>query len=74
MTQNIATARRLAVSYGVHAIEVHEAKSFSDAVLIAQHRVGEEEVAKKGDRFVMTAGVPFGTPGSTNILRVAWVE
>lgn len=74
MTQNIATARRLAVSYGVHAIEVHEAKSFSDAVLIAQHRVGEEEVAKKGDRFVMTAGVPFGTPGSTNILRVARVE
>jgi pyruvate kinase len=74
MTQNIATARRLAVSYGVHAIEVHEAESFSDAVLIAQHRVGEEEVAQKGDRFVMTAGVPFGTPGSTNILRVAWVE
>jgi pyruvate kinase len=23
---------------------------------------------------VITAGVPFGTPGSTNILRVAWVE
>lgn len=74
MTQNRSTARRLAISYGVHAIEVHEAESFSDAVLIAQHRVGEEELAKKGDWFVMTAGVPFGTPGSTNILRVAWVE
>ena len=31
-------------------------------------------LASKGQRFVMTAGVPFGTPGSTNILRVAWVE
>ena len=30
--------------------------------------------AKKGDRLVLTAGVPFGTPGSTNTLRVAWVE
>lgn len=74
MTQSIAAARRLAVSYGVHAVEVHEAQTFSDAVLIAQKRVGEEEIAQKGERFVMTAGVPFGTPGSTNILRVAWVE
>jgi pyruvate kinase len=31
-------------------------------------------MAKLGERVVITAGVPFGTPGSTNILRVAWVE
>jgi pyruvate kinase len=30
-------------------------------------------LAKSGQRIVMTAGVPFGTPGSTNIVRVAWV-
>jgi pyruvate kinase len=23
---------------------------------------------------VITAGVPFGTPGATNILRIAWVD
>lgn len=74
MTQNVSTARRLAVSYGVHAIEVPEPQTFADAVVIAQSRVTEEEVARKGDRFVMTAGVPFGTPGSTNILRVARAE
>ena len=34
----------------------------------------KQEIAKAGDRLVITAGVPFGTPGSTNILRVAWVE
>jgi pyruvate kinase len=33
-----------------------------------------EEFATKGDRLVITAGVPFGTPGATNILRIAWVE
>jgi pyruvate kinase len=31
-------------------------------------------MAKVGARLVITAGVPFGSPGSTNILRVAWVE
>jgi pyruvate kinase len=33
-----------------------------------------EEFARKGERLVITAGVPLGTPGSTNILRVAWIE
>ena len=32
-----------------------------------------EGFAKAGDRVVVTAGVPFGTPGSTNTLRIAWV-
>ena len=74
LTQNLSTARRLSVSYGVHAIVVEEISTFSDAVKLAQQRIGAEGLAKKGERFVMTAGVPFGTPGSTNILRVAWVE
>ena len=33
-----------------------------------------EEIAGPGQRVVITAGVQFGTPGSTNILRIAWVE
>jgi pyruvate kinase len=33
-----------------------------------------EGFAEKGQRVVVTAGVPFGTPGATNVLRVAWVE
>ena len=74
LTQNLSTARRLAVSYGVHAIVVDEVTTFADAVKLAQQKIGAENLAKKGERFVMTAGVPFGTPGSTNILRVAWVE
>ena len=34
----------------------------------------KQELAKKGERLVITAGVPFGRPGSTNTLRVAWIE
>ncbi len=32
-----------------------------------------EDFAVSGQRVVVTAGVPFGTPGATNILRIAWV-
>ena len=68
------TARRLSVSYGVHAVIVPEVDTFAEAVQIATRVAAEEKLAKAGDKLVMTAGVPFGTPGSTNILRVAWVE
>jgi pyruvate kinase len=34
----------------------------------------EETFAEPGQRLVVTAGVPFGTPGSTNVLRIAWVK
>ena len=37
-------------------------------------RVIEDGFASPGDRIVITAGFPFGTPGSTNILRIARVE
>ena len=33
----------------------------------------EQGFAARGDAIVVTAGVPFGTPGATNILRIAWV-
>ncbi len=74
LTQNLSTARRLAVSYGVHAVEVAEVETFAEAVVLARQTVKDQGLAKAGQRFVMTAGVPFGTPGSTNILRVAEVE
>jgi pyruvate kinase len=34
----------------------------------------DEGFASTGDTVVITAGVPFGTPGATNILRIAKVE
>jgi len=43
---------------------------FQTAIRVAK----QEEFADAGDPLVITAGVPFGTPGATNILRIAWVE
>ena len=41
--------------------------------LITSDRVLSDGFAEIGDRIVITAGVPFGTPGATNILRIARV-
>ncbi len=74
LSHSLSTARRLALSYGVHAIHVENMDSFSETVQLATKLAAEHGLAKKGQRLVLTAGVPFGTPGSTNTLRVAWVE
>jgi pyruvate kinase len=34
----------------------------------------ESGIAQTGSSLVITAGVPFGTPGSTNLLRIAWIR
>jgi pyruvate kinase len=50
-----------------------DVKNFADMVDKACAVALSEEFAASGERVVVTAGVPFGTPGATNILRIAWV-
>jgi pyruvate kinase len=71
LTQNVKTARRLMLSYGVRTMEVHGIKSFAQTVEMAVKMVKEKGYAQKGDKIVMTAGVPFGVSGTTNVLRIA---
>jgi pyruvate kinase len=42
-------------------------------VLLALEAVQRRELAKPGDRVVVTAGVPFDVPGTTNLLKVETV-
>jgi pyruvate kinase len=49
-------------------------RNFNEMVQHATSAARREGFADKGQRVVVTAGVPFGTPGATNVLRVAWVE
>jgi pyruvate kinase len=74
LTQNQTTARRLMLSYGVRTFHVTDVASFAETVERATKLVKEKGYAASGQRIVLTAGVPFGTPGSTNVLRIAWVE
>ncbi|MEQ8331770.1 pyruvate kinase [Nisaea sp.] len=70
VTANERTARRLAMAWGVHAVHVEQEQRFSAVVKRAVEVAKSEEFGAAGDKIVITAGVPMGTPGSTNVLRV----
>ncbi|HPD82989.1 MAG: pyruvate kinase [Alphaproteobacteria bacterium] len=74
LTQNIATARRLMLSFGVRTVHITDVNSFAETVDRAVAVVQEKGYAQKGDKIVLTAGVPFGVSGSTNVLRIAEVK
>ena len=71
LTANIQTARRMMLSYGVYAIHTEDAHTFSEMVDRACALTRQHGFAAPGDKLVVTAGVPFGTPGNTNVLRLA---
>lgn len=74
LTENLNVARRLTLSYGVRPVHIEGIKTFAETVEIAVDIVAKKRLAKSGEKIVLTAGVPFGTPGSTNILRIAWMK
>ena len=73
LTANRRTARRLVLAWGVHTVVTKDVQSFTQMVDKACNIAREEGLAEPGQSLVITAGVPFGTPGATNILRLAWV-
>ncbi|WP_027780612.1 pyruvate kinase [Paraburkholderia caledonica] len=73
MTPQTGTARRLALVWGVHPVlckEVVDALEVSD---LACETVRTEGFGNPGQTVVISAGMPFGTPGTTNLLRVAQI-
>ncbi|HEC14277.1 MAG TPA: pyruvate kinase, partial [Rhodospirillales bacterium] len=74
LTPKASTARRLSLAWGVHPVKTKSLHSFTEMVDMAVRGALSEDFAGPGERLVVTAGVPFGTPGATNILRIAWVE
>ncbi len=74
LTPNVKTARRLSVVWGVHSVHSSDARDFQDMVTKASHFAVADGFALESDRIIITAGVPFGTPGATNVLRITRVE
>jgi len=74
LTANVSVARRLSMAWGVRSVTTEHAQSFSEMVRKACHIAHTHGFANDGERVVITAGVPFGTPGATNILRFATVD
>jgi pyruvate kinase len=73
ITEREKTARRLTLAWGVHCIVTEDVTNFVDMVEKATAAALDQGFAQLGQRLVITAGVPFGTPGATNILRIVWV-
>ncbi len=69
----IATVRRLALVWGLHCVFGKEPKDIDGIVDRACQVAVQEGYAKPGERIILTAGVPLGTPGATNMLRIAFV-
>ena len=71
LTPIVATARRLALTWGLHPVVVPDAKSLDEMMSHAGEIAYQEEFAKPGEKILISAGVPIGSPGTTNLLRVA---
>lgn len=71
MTSAVRTARQLTLYWGTNCVIVEPLDRFKMAVVHSARAATRQGYAEKGDMIVVTAGVPFNVPGSTNILRVA---
>lgn len=73
MSPIISTARRLSLVWGLHCVTSEDAHNLDEMVDRACRTSYQEGFAKPGQRVIITAGVPLGTPGATNMLRIAFV-
>jgi pyruvate kinase len=73
LTPNLAIARRLALAWGVHSVHVPDVKDINEIVDQACEVARRERFAESGQTIVAIAGMPFGTPGTTNLIRIATV-
>ncbi len=74
LTPSADTAGRLAIAWGVHAVVTKDANDIDDMSARAAKFASREGFAKAGERIIIVAGVPFGTPGATNMVRIAFIE
>lgn len=70
LTPSLQAARRLGLLWGAHAVNTRDVGDFEEMVAKAKRMALRHAVASAGDRVILIAGVPFGTPGSTNMLHV----
>lgn len=74
LTPKKSIARRLSLVWGIHSVITPDLTRFNDMVDVAAEAAINHEFASFDDSIVVTAGVPFGTPNATNVLRIAKVH
>ncbi|MDB5759191.1 MAG: pyk, partial [Burkholderia sp.] len=71
ITPNVHTARRLALAWGVHSTVSPDVRSVEEMVEVAIAATLREGFGRVGENITISAGVPFGESGSTNLLHIA---
>jgi len=73
LTPNMNTARRLTLVWGVHSVHIADVADANQMTELACEIAQRERFAECGQTVVTIAGMPFGTPGTTNLMRIATV-
>ncbi len=63
----------LALAWGTHPIVTQDASDVDDMSFRAAKFAVREKFAAVGDRVIVVAGLPFGTPGATNLVRLTFI-
>lgn len=70
LTPSMRTARRVALLWGAHAVITKDIGSFEEMIAKGKRMALRHGFGTAGSKMIALAGVPFGTPGSTNLLHV----
>jgi len=73
LTPVLSTARRLALVWGVHSVHIADVADVDQMTQRASEVAQRDGFAESGQFIVTIAGMPFGTPGTTNLMRIATV-
>jgi pyruvate kinase len=74
ITPNETAYRQLAMSWGIKAVLAEDIQNTDQMVSEANRCILESGVANPGDLYLITAGVPFGVSGTTNLIRAEVVQ
>lgn len=74
LTPRSKTASQMALSWGVMPVVTHDPSNFDDMLEIARDVATEKTDAVRGDKILISTGMPFGIAGSTNTLKIDTIE
>ncbi|AUW59183.1 pyruvate kinase [Sphingobium sp. SCG-1] len=74
LTPRQDTARKMGLLWGVHAVRTKDIGSFEEMIGKARRMSLRHDLTEAGRKIIVLAGVPFGTPGSTNVIHVATIR
>ena len=72
LSPSMNTCRLLTLVWGVHAVQTEDPDGHDAIIDQACLLAVQEGFASVGEPIVIVGGLPFGQPGTTNMLRIAW--